>query len=101
MGHRAALMIEAIAKLVRCESLSEAEASTAFETIMRGEATPAQIAGFMVALRMKGETVDEITGFAKTVRQLATPIDIEGDLLDTCGTGGDGLATFNISTLSG
>jgi anthranilate phosphoribosyltransferase len=49
---------------------------------------------------MKGETVEEITGFAGTVRRLATPIDVEGDLLDTCGTGGDGLATFNISTLA-
>src|SRR5436309_10056210 len=67
---------------------------------MRGDATPVQIAGFIVALRMKGETVDELTGFAKTARGMATPIDVEGDLLDTCGTGGDGLATFNISTLS-
>jgi anthranilate phosphoribosyltransferase len=93
-------VIDAIAKLVRCESLTEAEAATAFETIMRGDATPIQIAGFLVALRMKGETVEEITGFAGTVRRLATPIDVEGDLLDTCGTGGDGLATFNISTLA-
>jgi anthranilate phosphoribosyltransferase len=93
-------MIDAIAKLVRCESLTEAEASAAFETIMRGDATPIQIAGFIVALRMKGETVDEITGFARTARALATPIEVDGDLLDTCGTGGDGLATFNISTLS-
>ncbi len=93
-------MIEEIAKLVRCESLSEAEASAAFETIMRGDATPIQIAGFIVALRMKGETVDEITGFARTARAMATPIEVDGDLLDTCGTGGDGLATFNISTLA-
>jgi anthranilate phosphoribosyltransferase len=93
-------MIEAIAKLVRCESLSEAEASNAFETIMRGDATPVQIAGFMVALRMKGESVEELTGFARTARALATPIDVDGALLDTCGTGGDGLATFNISTLA-
>jgi anthranilate phosphoribosyltransferase len=93
-------MIESIAKLVRCESLTEAEASAAFETIMRGDATPIQIAGFIVALRMKGETVDEITGFARTARALATPIEVDGDLLDTCGTGGDGLATFNISTLA-
>ncbi|TMF44863.1 MAG: anthranilate phosphoribosyltransferase [Chloroflexi bacterium] len=93
-------MIESIAKLVRCESLTEAEASAAFETIMRGDATPIQIAGFIVALRMKGETVDEITGFARTARAMATPIEVDGDLLDTCGTGGDGLATFNISTLA-
>jgi anthranilate phosphoribosyltransferase len=93
-------MIDAIAKLVRCESLTEGEASAAFETIMRGDATPIQIAGFIVALRMKGETVDEITGFARTARGMATPIDVDGDLLDTCGTGGDGLATFNISTLA-
>ena len=93
-------MIDAIAKLVRCESLSEAEASAAFEAIMRGDATPVQVAGFIVALRMKGETVDEITGFARTARAMATPIAVDGNLLDTCGTGGDGLFTFNISTLA-
>ncbi len=93
-------MIEVIAKLVKCESLSEAEAAAAFETIMRGDATPVQIAGFMVALRMKGESVEELTGFARTARALATPIAVDGALLDTCGTGGDGLATFNISTLA-
>jgi anthranilate phosphoribosyltransferase len=93
-------MIESIAKLVRCESLTEDEAGATFEEIMRGDATPAQIAGFMVALRMKGESVDELTGFARTARAVATPIEVEGDLLDTCGTGGDGLATFNISTLA-
>jgi len=93
-------LIEAIAKLVRCENLTEDEAASAFEEIMRGDATPVQIAGFLVALRMKGETVDEITGFARAARAVATPIEIEGALLDTCGTGGDGLATFNISTLS-
>ena len=93
-------MIDAIAKLVKCQSLTEAEAAAAFETIMRGDATPVQIAGFVIALRIKGETVDELTGFAKTARQMSTPIDVAGDLLDTCGTGGDGLATFNISTLA-
>ena len=93
-------MIEAIAKLAKMESLTEAEASFAFEEIMRGEATPIQIAGFLVALRMKGETVDEITGFARTARAMATLIEVDGALLDTCGTGGDGLATFNVSTLS-
>jgi len=93
-------LIEAIAKVVRCENLTEDEAASAFEEIMRGDATPVQIAGFLVALRMKGEAVDEITGFARAARAAATPIDVAGALLDTCGTGGDGLATFNISTLS-
>lgn len=93
-------MIEAIAKLVKCENLTEGEAAAAFEVIMRGDATPSQIAGFMIALRMKGETPEELTGFARTARAVATPIDVDGALLDTCGTGGDGLATFNISTLS-
>jgi anthranilate phosphoribosyltransferase len=93
-------LIDAIAKLVRSESLSQAEASAAFEEIMRGDATPVQVAGFIVALRMKGETVEEITGFARTARAMATPITVDGDLLDTCGTGGDGLFTFNISTLA-
>src|SRR2546423_510774 len=93
-------MIEAIAKLVRCENLTEEEAAGAFEVIMRGDATPSQIAGFVVALRMKGETAEELTGFARTARAVATPIEVEGALLDTCGTGGDGLATFNISTLA-
>lgn len=93
-------MIEAIAKLVRCESLTEDEAAATFEEIFRGDATPVQIAGLLVALRMKGETTDEIAGFARTARAMATPIEVDGALLDTCGTGGDGLATFNISTLS-
>lgn len=93
-------MIESIAKLVKCENLTEDEAASAFETIIRGDATAVQIAGFLVALRMKGETAEEITGFARTARAMATPIQVDGALLDTCGTGGDGLATFNISTLS-
>jgi anthranilate phosphoribosyltransferase len=85
---------------VRCENLTEEEAASAFETIIRGDATQVQIAGFLVALRMKGETAEEITGFARTARAMATPIEVGGALLDTCGTGGDGLATFNISTLA-
>ncbi|MGH7902796.1 MAG: anthranilate phosphoribosyltransferase [Candidatus Dormibacteraceae bacterium] len=93
-------MIAFIARLVRGESLTELEASQAMETVMRGEATPAQIAGFVIALRVKGETVDELTGFARTVRRVATPISAGDGLLDTCGTGGDGLGTFNISTIS-
>ena len=93
-------MIETLAKLVKRENLTEEEAGAAFEIIIRGDATPSQIAGFLVALRMKGETAEEIAGFARTARAMATPIEVQGALLDTCGTGGDGLATFNISTLS-
>ncbi|MDQ6771451.1 MAG: anthranilate phosphoribosyltransferase [Candidatus Dormibacteraeota bacterium] len=72
------------------------------QTVMRDEATPSQIAGFMVALRMKGETAEEIAGMALTMRALATPVDVDDreSLLDVVGTGGDGAATFNISTLS-
>ena len=93
-------MIESIARLVKRQDLTEDEAAAAFEIIIRGDATPSQIAGFLVALRMKGETAEEIAGFARTARAMATPIEVDGALLDTCGTGGDGLATFNISTLS-
>ncbi|WP_350341360.1 anthranilate phosphoribosyltransferase [Candidatus Nephthysia bennettiae] len=72
------------------------------ELIMRDEATPIQIAGFITALRVKGETVDELAGLARTARALATPIHVDdaGSLLDTCGTGGDGSGSFNISTLA-
>jgi len=93
-------VIESIARLVKCQDLTEDEAAAAFEIIIRGDATPSQIAGFLIALRIKGETAEEIAGFARTARAMATPIEVDGALLDTCGTGGDGLATFNISTLS-
>jgi anthranilate phosphoribosyltransferase len=95
-------MIELLGKLVRCEHLSEEEAARGMELIMRDDASPIQIAGFMVALRMKGETVDEITGLARTAMAHATPIEVEDPerLLDVVGTGGDGSHSFNISTLS-
>ena len=93
-------MIEQISKLVRGESLTETEASAAMEKIMSGDATPAQIAGFVVALRIKGESADELAGLARAARANATPIDAGVGLLDTCGTGGDGTGTFNISTLA-
>src|SRR3989344_7566738 len=92
---------EAIAKLVDGKNLESEEAEEAMEEIMSGKATDAQIAGFLVALRMKGETVDEITSFAKVMRQKAGKIDLEGHneiIVDTCGTGGDNSNTFNIST---
>ena len=93
-------MVGYLEKLLRGEDLDEEEAATAMEMIMRGEATPSQIAGFLVALRAKGEAIDEITGFARTALAMATRVDVPGDVLDVVGTGGDGLATFNISTLA-
>ncbi|MGH7912110.1 MAG: anthranilate phosphoribosyltransferase [Candidatus Dormibacteraceae bacterium] len=93
-------MVGYLEKLIRGESLDEAEAATAMEMMLRGEATPSQIAGFLIALRAKGEQIAEITGFARTALAMSTPVQIPGLLLDVVGTGGDGLATFNISTLS-
>lgn len=95
-------MIEFMAKLVRHEDLTEEEASRAMELIMRDDATPSQIAGLIVALRLKGETPDEIAGMARTAMAHATPIDLpeRQSLLDVVGTGGDGSHSFNISTLS-
>jgi anthranilate phosphoribosyltransferase len=90
---------EAIAKVVLRENLGEAEMMQAMDEVMGGKATPAQIAAFITALRMKGETVDEVTGAARIMRQKATRIDARTQtIVDTCGTGGDGMNTFNIST---
>jgi anthranilate phosphoribosyltransferase len=90
---------QAIDNLVHGRSLGRDGARAAMGQIMDGQATPAQIAGFLVALRCKGETVAEITGCAEVMRQRATPIMTRRtDLVDTCGTGGDGAGTFNIST---
>jgi anthranilate phosphoribosyltransferase len=104
---------KAIAKVVERENLTESEMIEVMDQIMSGEATPAQTAAFITALRMKGETVEEVTGAAKVMRDRATHIrvgrsvldmdreDINLDLetiLDTCGTGGSGTNTFNVST---
>ncbi len=103
---------EAIARVVEHQDLSEAEMIEVMGEIMGGEATPAQVAAFITALRMKGETVAEITGAARVMRDRATPIrvgqvlDLDRDdinldretILDTCGTGGSGTKSFNIST---
>ncbi len=89
---------EAIAALVSGRSLAADEAAQVMEEIMQGEATPAQFGAFVTALRLKGETVDEIVGLARTMRARAIPVAVDGLVVDTCGTGGDGSQTFNIST---
>jgi len=88
-------------KLLRRENLTQEEAESAMTDIMGGTATPAQIGGYLIALRMKGETVDEITGSARAMRAHATKVEPTrdgGPLFDTAGTGGDGAHTFNVST---
>jgi len=89
----------AIGHVLGGRGLDEAQAEAVMEQIVSGRATPAQIAGLLVALRMKGETVEEVTGFARVMRRYARPVRPRTTLLvDTCGTGGDGAGTFNIST---
>jgi anthranilate phosphoribosyltransferase len=87
-----------ITGLLAGESLTEEDAAAAMVEVMEGAATPAQIAGFVIALRAKGETTDEIVGLVKTMRKYSAPVRVTGDLLDTCGTGGDRAGTFNVST---
>ena len=89
---------EAISTLVEGKSLSFEEAYGAMEEIMTGEATPAQIASFLTALRIKGETSEEIAGMASVMRAKATPVKVSGPTIDIVGTGGDGSGSFNIST---
>lgn len=92
---------EAIAKLVERTDLSRTEAESVMGEIMRGEATPGQICGFLVSLRMKGETIDEIAGCATAMRSSAVRITPRSTrLVDTCGTGGDSSGTFNVSTIT-
>ena len=88
-----------IGKLLMRADLTEDEAAAVMTQVMEGEATPAQIAGLLVALRMKGETADEITGFARVMRDKAVAVKPQRrPLADTCGTGGDRVKTFNVST---
>ena len=94
-------MKQYIQKVIEKQDLTQGEMTEAFDLIMSGEATPSQIAGLIVALRMKGETVDEIAGGAASMRRHAVLVDPGGlPVVDTCGTGGDSCDTFNISTTS-
>ncbi|MEC9315328.1 MAG: anthranilate phosphoribosyltransferase [Pseudomonadota bacterium] len=94
--------IQAALKLVtQRQDLNAEQMRDVMNQIMTGHATPAQIGGFLIGLSMKGETVTEIAAAAEVMRSLATPVDIEGEhVVDTCGTGGDGASTFNVSTAS-
>jgi len=89
---------EAIQSLVDGQSLTMEQAAQVMEEIMDGQVTPAQFGAFVTGLRIKGETVEEIAGLARTMRAKAVRVNASGSLVDTCGTGGDGAATFNIST---
>src|SRR6516164_8730062 len=89
-----------LAHVAAGRSLSEAAAEAAFDIIMSGDATPSQMGAFLMALRVRGETVDEITGAARIMRAKAVSIDAPAGTIDTCGTGGDASGSFNISTAS-
>ncbi|HEU5338054.1 MAG TPA: anthranilate phosphoribosyltransferase, partial [Sulfuricaulis sp.] len=94
-------MPSAIRSVIERRNLSGDDMRAVMRLIMTGQATPAQIGGFLIGLRMKGETVEEIAAAAGVMRELATPVNVSGPhLVDTCGTGGDGASTFNISTAS-
>jgi anthranilate phosphoribosyltransferase len=89
-----------LARLADGQTLSEDDAETFFAACLRGEPTPAQIAAAVTAIRLRGETVGELTACARAMRRAAVTLDHPYDVVDTCGTGGDGLHTFNISTAS-
>jgi len=93
---------QSLEQLIAGQDLSHHEMLSVMQQVMQGELSPAQIAGFLIALRIKGETVDEITAAATVMRALSTKVNISdnGHLIDTCGTGGDGIQTFNVSTVS-
>jgi anthranilate phosphoribosyltransferase len=89
-----------LGRLFRREDLSARESAAALDSVLAGEANPVQVAAFMAGLRTKGETVEEITGLVRAMRARAEPLVIAGDLVDTCGTGGDRSGTINVSTIS-
>lgn len=89
---------EAIATVASGRSLSLEDAAAVMREIMEGEATPSQLGAFLTALHIKGETPEEIAGMARVMREKALNVNVAGPLIDTCGTGGDGKNSFNIST---
>lgn len=92
---------DALAQIVAGNALSRAEMASVMRQVMTGQATPAQIGGLLVGLRMKGETLEEIIGAVEVMRQLSLKVDYQHPyLVDTCGTGGDGACLFNVSTAS-
>ena len=89
-----------LAELLSGTSVSAEDTAWAMDQVMSGDATPAQVAGFVVALRAKGETVEEVSGLAATMLRLAAPVDVPGPVVDVVGTGGDRAHTVNISTMA-
>src|SRR5258708_36661552 len=87
-----------LGRLAQGEELRRAESEGAFDIMMAGNATPSQMGAFLMALRVRGETVDEITGAARIMRAKALAVEAPPGAIDTCGTGGDASGTFNVST---
>src|SRR5579859_2482726 len=97
------MRLELLHAVLEGRSLTEEEAESAMKALLAGESTPVLTASFLTALRMNGETVEELTGFARAMRAAAVPLPIRPQfrpLLDTCGTGGTGTCSFNISTVA-
>lgn len=92
------MIISALKKLVRKENLSDIEITSIMNEIMEGGLTDAQVSSFLTALRMKGETIEEITACVKLLQEKANKLHLDKNVIDIVGTGGDGASTFNIST---
>jgi len=91
---------EAISDIIEGRRLSESDAAEVMTEIMEGQATPAQIGSLLTGLRLRGETVEEVTGFVRVMRRCAVPFSVSRPVIDTCGTGGDMSGTFNVSTIA-